>query len=283
MTINSFSRKCLIFPILVLAACGGSKIGVKNGVSLELAQYRAASLSNINYKLWFGIPSDADQSIDGSVTIEFDLSDAGDALQLDFRESPDRVASVVVNGRKSQFRFASEHIVIPVEELKVGHNAIDIRFIAGDSSLNRNPEYLYTLFVPDRARTAFPLFDQPDLKATFELTLEFPRGWTAISNAPIAELIVSEHDSHPEGRVFERSDLIPSYLFSFVAGKFESETGGTKAIGNSSRRMTMLHRETDAEKWRVTWRRFSGCIRLLLSGSKVTAAFLILSQSSILH
>ena len=53
------------------------------------------------------------------------------------------------------------------------------------SSVNRNPDYLFTLFVPDRARTAFPLFDQPDLKARYQLTLSVPRGWLAMSNANV--------------------------------------------------------------------------------------------------
>ncbi|MEJ7664802.1 MAG: hypothetical protein WKG07_37460 [Hymenobacter sp.] len=45
---------------------------------------------------------------------------------------------------------------------------------AGDLSLNRNPDYLYTLLVPDRARTVVPVFDQPNLKATLTLSLTVP-------------------------------------------------------------------------------------------------------------
>ncbi|HBX67649.1 MAG TPA: peptidase M1, partial [Balneolaceae bacterium] len=111
---------------------------------------------------------------------------------------------------------------------------------AGETSLNRNPEYLYTLFVPDRARTAFPLFDQPDLKATFDLTLKIPESWEAISNGPL------ETESTKDSiRVldFAPSDLISSYLFSFVAGDFESLTRNVDGT-----EMTLLHRETDSEK-----------------------------------
>jgi len=130
--------------------------------------------------------------------------------------------------------------VIPGSELVVGSNDIEIDFVAGESSLNRNAEFLYTLFVPDRARTAFPLFDQPDLKATYELTLSVPAQWQAMSNAPLVS--VREHDARSDYR-FGSSDLISSYLFSFVAGKFESVTQE-----RSGRSMTMLHRETDREK-----------------------------------
>ena len=57
---------------------------------------------------------------------------------------------------------------------------------------------------------AFPLFDQPNLKATFDLSLGLSPGWVAMSNAPEATTINSDL-----GRImrFERTDLIPSYLF----------------------------------------------------------------------
>ena len=46
---------------------------------------------------------------------------------------------------------------------------IDIMFRAGDQSLNRTADFLYSLFVPARAQLAFPCFDQPDLKARYAL------------------------------------------------------------------------------------------------------------------
>ncbi len=43
-------------------------------------------------------------------------------------------------------------------------------------------EYIYSLFVPSDASTAFPVFDQPDLKARFTLDVLMPAEWKAISN-----------------------------------------------------------------------------------------------------
>jgi aminopeptidase N len=249
----TFSRKHLPVGLLLMAlmsACGSPSPEVLPGVSLELARQRAATISNINYQLWFGIPAAQDEAINGRVNIDFDLSDSDTALQLDFRESTDKIRSIAVNGTTSAFEFRNEHIVIPPAELNEGENTIAIEFVAGDTSLNRNPEYLYTLFVPDRARTAFPLFDQPNLKATFELTLDVPPGWNAISNAPLDRVGVSGPDGeHPVGLVFRKSDLIPSYLFSFVAGEFEvaDATAEMKRQGRSYA-FKMLHRETDVNK-----------------------------------
>jgi aminopeptidase N len=223
-----------------MASCGEPSLQIEPGVSLALAGHRAATISGINYDLSFTIPENQDEEIGGHVIITFDLDDVSQPVQLDFRESADKIRSVTTNSNTSGYRLADEHVVIPVEALIKGRNEIRIDFTAGSSSLNRNPEYLYTLFVPDRARTAFPLFDQPDLKATFELSLTIPSGWTAMANTPLLE--VRETDNGKLHR-FARSDLISSYLFSFVAGKFE-----TISRDVDGRQMTMLHRETDADK-----------------------------------
>ena len=81
----------------------------------------------------------------------------------------------------------NEHIVIPAALTRAGENTVDIVFTAGDQSLNRNDEFLYTLLVPDRARTLFPCFDQPDMKALYTLSLEVPMTWKAVSNTHIAK------------------------------------------------------------------------------------------------
>ena len=63
--------------------------------------------------------------------------------------------------------------------------AEDEDVVAGDQPLNRQDDFLYTLFVPARASATFPCFDQPDLKATWRLTLLLPGRWLSLSNAPV--------------------------------------------------------------------------------------------------
>lgn len=213
---------------------------IEAGVSQTLAQQRQAILSDINYQLELNLPAEQTEPILGSNNVSFNLSDPNLPLVLDFRESPDKVLSVQVNGKNSEYEFAAEHLIIPSAELVEGANYILIEFVAGNSSLNRNPEFLYTLFVPDRARTAFPLFDQPNLKATYDLSLSIPANWDAISNGPLIDSL--ERDDRKLLR-FERSDAISSYLFSFVAGEFERVTREVHG-----RPVSMLHRESDAEK-----------------------------------
>ncbi|MDH3759114.1 MAG: peptidase M1, partial [Gammaproteobacteria bacterium] len=224
-----------------MTSCTEAPLAVEPGVSQALAKQRAETISAINYGLSLAIPESRDEDIEGRVTITFQLSDSSQPLQLDFRESADKIRGVTANGGESDYRFINEHVVVPAKDLVTGRNEIRIDFTAGSSSLNRNPEFLYSLFVPDRARTAFPLFDQPDLKATFELALTIPAGWTAMANAPLVNVRETENGMLHR---FARSDLISSYLFSFVAGRFESVSRNV-----DGRQMTMLHRETDREKF----------------------------------
>jgi len=223
-----------------MISCSGGDVPIEAGVSLELARHRAELISNVHYSLRFDIPADIDDEIDATVAIRFDLNYSRQPLQLDFHQEPGAVRALLSNGASTPYRFENEHLVVPPSALREGPNTIHVEFTAGSTSLNRNPDYLYTLFVPDRARTAFPLFDQPDLRATFQLTLRLPPGWTALSNAPVAS--VSTLDPGKEYR-FADSDLISAYLFSFVAGRFETITRE-----RDGRAMTLLHRETDSRK-----------------------------------
>jgi aminopeptidase N len=235
-----YSLGLLLSVLWVLSSCTFNEVEVVEGVSSELAEYRKASISNIRYELRFVIPKQIETPISATESITFRLSNTFQDLQLDFREDPGLIQELTVNGQNAYYSFAREHLIISRDYLKEGENRIDIRFTAGESSLNRNPDYLYTLFVPDRARTAFPLFDQPNLKARYELTLVIPKEWKAISNAPI---ITDIEDDYTREIQFAESDLISSYLFSFVAGDFEKVS---RIV--DGRAMTMLHRETDPDK-----------------------------------
>lgn len=229
-----------VVTVVALTACSAPEPEIVPGVSRELASQRAATVSGLQYTLDFVIPEQPDADIEGRVVIAFDLLESTAPLVLDFTGGAERIHGVSSNGKPADWRFEREHIVIPAAALTQGRNEIEIEFVAGSAALNRNPNYLYSLFVPDRARTAFPIFDQPDLKATFELTLTVPSGWRALSNASVES--VSPNGSGTTHR-FRRSALISPYVFAFVAGEFESVTRQ-----RSGRSMTMLHRETDAAK-----------------------------------
>lgn len=214
---------------------------VESGVSYELAQFRKSTLSNIKYELDLDIPESKTDRISGTENLTFNYKKRSDVpLQIDFKENAASLLSVSVNGQAIKPVLENEHILIDQKYLKSEHNQITFKFLAGNSALNRRDGYLYTLFVPDRARTMFPCFDQPNLKANYSLTLTIPEKWNAMGNGVLKETTVKQ------GRkkmIFAQSDLLPTYLFSFAAGDFKyfKEKIGLEDAG-------MLYRETDTIK-----------------------------------
>ncbi|MEI6946513.1 M1 family aminopeptidase [Paraflavisolibacter sp. H34] len=212
----------------------------REGVPQPLAVSRKKLLSDLRYQLYFNVPEKREDSIAASATLYFRLKKRRFPLQLDFKEKGDHLLGLRVNEVEQPVVLEHEHLLLRPKYLKKGLNKVALRFTAGDLSLNRNEDYLYTLLVPDRARTAFPCFDQPDLKAVFTLSLTTPAQWSAIANAPLV-------DSVRQGGTmtwhYAPTDTIPTYLFSFAAGRFSQEA---KEAGGRS--MHFFHRETDKLK-----------------------------------
>lgn len=211
------------------------------GVSYDLAQFRKNTLSEIIYELNLKIPENKSERIAGTEMLSFNYKKQNDApLQIDFKEEPSSLMAVSVNGQSIQPVMENEHVIIDAKYLKSGANQIHFTFLAGNGALNRRDGYLYTLFVPDRARTMFPCFDQPNLKAKYSLTLTIPEKWSAIANGKLKETTVQQGKKTLQ---FNQSDLIPTYLFSFAAGDFKNFT---EKINEQDSRM--LYRETDSVK-----------------------------------
>ena len=210
------------------------------GVPLDVATRRAANVSDLRYDLFLSIPEDLSAPLTGSNTLRFSLKDASTPLVLDFDTSRDHVKGVEANGKPSAFLFVNGHVVVPAASLAAGANTVRITFNAGDASLNRSKDFLYTLFVPARARLAFPVFDQPDLKGKWTMTLEHPAGWQSAANG--AELTRTVTGTRTTV-TFAETQPLPTYLVAFIAGDFKIETAE-----RNGRTFRMFHRETDAAK-----------------------------------
>ncbi|MFP4289470.1 MAG: M1 family metallopeptidase [Bacteroidales bacterium] len=213
----------------------------REGVSYDLAEYRYKQIYDVHYNLDFHIPDEKSIPVKGSLQMHFKPLKARHGVILDFQPGEEYVHQLRVNGDSSYYYMNNGHIYIDADHLVPRqNNIIEIDFTASDQALNRSEDFMYTLLVPDKASTVFPCFDQPDMKATFDLTLHIPQQWKALSNG---SEVADQTENSKRSVTFSMNKRISTYLFAFTAGDFqvESETRNNRTIN-------VFHRETDSVK-----------------------------------
>ncbi len=224
--------------LAALAGCRPADPGP--GVSESLARERASTIRDLRYDVHLTIPEARTDPVGGRVAVTFTLDRPRRPLVLDFRAPPENLRGVSIGGRPVPFATPEDHVVVPRSALVAGEQTVTLDFVATDAALNRQDDLLYALFVPDHASTAVPVFDQPDLKARFRLTLDLPAGWKAVSNGSL----VDRDSAGPLHQVrFAETAPISTYLFAFAAGVMQEER-----TVRDGRPLTLYHRETDSAR-----------------------------------
>ncbi|MBS1820692.1 MAG: ERAP1-like C-terminal domain-containing protein [Acidobacteria bacterium] len=96
-------------------------------------------------------------------------------------------------------------------------------------SRTKKRNYAVTQFEPTDARRAFPSFDEPALKATYDIALVVDAGDTAISNTQI----VSDRPGPIAGKHtirFATTPKMSTYLVAFLVGDFKCTTGKADGV-----------------------------------------------------
>ena len=216
------------------------------------ASARSAALRLSTYELHLDVtsaPTDADSY---EVTSRITFTTTEHETFVDYLGKA--VHTVHVNGEEVENTFDGGRVYLsnlPVgEELTVE--------ITGSSYYSRTGQglhrmhdqaddttYLYSHLEPSDARRIFPCFDQPDLKASYEVHLTGPEGWQLLSNQPE---VSREKTEGGEVAHFAPTPLLSTYLTAFSAGPYvEKHSTWTAPDGSLSVELRAFARASMAE------------------------------------
>jgi len=137
------------------------------------------------------------------------------------------VHRVTLNGTDLDVAKVSDGVRIQLDNLQAENELVvvsDNPYMHTGEGLHRfvdpvdNEVYLYTQFeVPD-SRRMFAVFEQPDLKATFQFTVAAPSNWRLISNSPTPAPV--DRGDGTAIWVFAPTPRISSYITALIAGPY---------------------------------------------------------------
>ena len=138
------------------------------------------------------------------------------------------VEKIILNGHELDPATHSDNVRITLPNLQA-ENVLEIhahgKYSNSGEGLHRFVDpvdqevYLYTQFeVPD-SRRMFPVFEQPDLKATFQFSVIAPSYWQVVSNQPTPNPVeITGSESRWD---FAPTPRISSYITALIAGPYE--------------------------------------------------------------
>ena len=210
-------------------------------VSLAVAQRLPEVARPDNYKLKL-TPDLEKATFEGDETITLHLLKPSseitlNAVDIDFHE-----ISITSGGATQKAKVTPEKekemVVLTVEKpLAAGPATVHITYTGTLNSEMRGfylgkddqgRKYAATQFEATDARRAFPSFDEPDYKATFDITTVAGKDLVAISNQKIVSDTPGPGDTHTV--TFATTAKMSSYLAALVVGNFEYIEGESDGI-----------------------------------------------------
>jgi aminopeptidase N len=194
-----------------------------------------------NYKLRF-TPDLDKATFDGDETIAINVLKPTSEITLNAAEIAFQDVTITSSGKTQKATVTPEKekemVVLKVgKELSAGPATIHIAYtgILNDQMRglylgkdDQGRKYASTQFESTDARRAFPSFDEPAYKATFDITAVADKGLVAISNSKILSDTPGPGDKHTVR--FATTPKMSSYLAALVIGNFAYVEGSADGI-----------------------------------------------------
>jgi aminopeptidase N len=212
------------------------------------AQTRARLLDVHRYTIELDLTTGED-TFDSRTVIAFTArADADTFVEL----KPAELRSVTLDGRPLDPETLVENR-LPLPGLTTGEHELRVdasmRYSRTGEGMHRftdptdSETYVYTQLFMEDVQRVFAAFDQPDLKAVFDLSVKAPEDWTVLANG------ITEHLG--EGRwQAAPTPLISTYLVAVAAGPWHSVRTEHRGLpfGIHCRRSLAPHLDADAEE-----------------------------------
>src|SRR5271165_412162 len=214
---------------------------VSAAFSLASAQRLPEVATPENYKLTFK-PDLEKATFEGEETISIRVLKPTSEITLNAADIEFHNVTITSGGTTQKAKATpdkeKEMVVLTVEKpLAAGAATVHISYsgILNDQMRglylgkdDQGRKYAATQFESTDARRAFPSFDEPDYKATFDITAVADKGLTAISNQKIVSDEPGPGNKHTVR--FATTAKMSSYLAALVIGNFEYIEGEADGI-----------------------------------------------------
>lgn len=218
---------------------------ISHTITREQAQLRAAKLDVHHYQIDIDVTDDTEFRVETVITFSASHGAIGHTGFIDLVGH--QVASAQLNGRDVTYDGARLALTDLREDNELVVSSAAPYSTTGEG-LHRyvdpfdEAEYLYSQCEPADARRIFPVFEQPDLKATFQLNVTAPAHWSVISNEP--------GEYHLDGDVaqwtFAATPVMSSYLFALIAGEYTQVATGSWDTETASVPLSVWARKSQA-------------------------------------
>lgn len=188
------------------------------------AQVRASLIKVSSYEIHLDLTK-GDKTFGSTTKVKFSANSSGSSTFID--AITNSVERVVLNGLELDPAQVSDGLRIQLSNLQSENELLieaTANYMNTGEGLHRfvdpvdNEVYLYSQFeVPD-SRRVFAVFEQPDLKATFQFNVTAPSYWKVVSNqtSPVPKKIDEKNSTWN----FAPTPVISSYITALIAGPY---------------------------------------------------------------
>ena len=189
-----------------------------------------------SYKLSLNIDR-LKRTFDGIVTIVGKSKLGTNEISLHSKDLD--IESVIVNGKSASFSFSNNDTLnIELVDQFINEYIVVVKYHGKISDSmhgmypcyfehdGKNKELIATQFESHHAREVFPCIDEPEAKATFDVTLTTETGVEVIGNMPISN---QNTENGNLVTTFETTPIMSSYLLAWVVGELHKKTAQTKS------------------------------------------------------